>query len=125
MENISVESVVIYSPDIEKTREFYEMLGFSFEKSSDWTSYHYHATLGGNISFRLHMSKEPRSSSTTLGFRVSDVPAILRKLHTAGAKILRPAGPMAIRTEFAERRYAEIQDPDGRVVVLYERSAEG
>src|SRR5215813_3789395 len=82
--------LVLESNDIDKTRDFYALLGLSFasEKHGSGPA-HYSATLG-SVVLELYPRKDGTSAAPVrIGFRVHALDSVIERLRERGAKILR------------------------------------
>ena len=123
-ESPSLHGLRLYCLDLTRSKKFYETLGFEFTMDyKGWTGPEYcDGKLGedGQITIRPLPDKEHPTSMDAIQFKVSNVPEILRRLSEMNETINRPMGPMAVRFKWAGTRFAEVRDPDGRRIQLYE-----
>lgn len=106
--------LVILSPDIERTAEFYSLLGFSFERRRHGQGPEHMAAEVDGFVFEIYPETE-RSGRTTalrIGFAVANVDREFEKLIQSGA------GRVVVPTDSEWGRRAVILDIDGHVVEL-------
>ena len=118
--NVILSSITLYSVDPFKTAEFYNTLGLHLNPSYGWTGYESHLDIlereGQKVFFKIHSAKSPNVIVDRLGFKVENVAETLKKLIELGVDVLRPTDP---RVQ-SHCTIAEIRDPDGRSVTLYQ-----
>lgn len=106
--------VVIRSWDMERSAEFYTLLGLQMEKHRHGKGpEHFASELAGSV-FEIY-SRQDETDSTTgvrIGFEVADVDAIVQTLADAAVRVL-----SAPRSSPWGRR-AVLEDPDGHHVEL-------
>jgi catechol 2,3-dioxygenase-like lactoylglutathione lyase family enzyme len=112
--------VTLFSANMDLASEFYNVIGFHFEKSGSWSGkYHYLDIIkhgGQDITFEIYPLSEPGLPSRPHGltFDVRDLPRLLNKLKDMGIPILRPKNPRV----HAHCTLAVVSDPDGRTVTI-------
>lgn len=117
MSTVRLNLVVLYSPDIERLRAFYLLLGLEFEREQHGRGpAHYAAQLGDAV---LEIYPQPSASSADvsavrLGFDVAWIDAVLDPLLAAGGSLV--TAPQ----ETQQGIVAVVRDPDGRKVELVE-----
>lgn len=115
MSHITLQLVVLRSPDIARAAAFYSRLGLQFSQHRHGSGpEHFAAELPGGSVFELY-PLAPDGASTTgthVGFRVPSVDAALAALSDYPAAVLTPARD----SEWGRR--AVIADPDGHRVEL-------
>jgi len=114
MSDITLNLLVIRSPDIDRSARFYELLGLTFTKHAHGAGpQHYAAELGSAVFENYPRGDEKDSTSRTrLGFRVPNLNQTIATLEESGAKIISPPKD----TPFGRR--AVIDDPDGHRIEL-------
>src|SRR5687767_2205434 len=111
---MSLNLIVIRSPDIDRACRFYSTLGLAFTKHAHGTGpEHYACELHGLV-FEIYPRKSDADSTTAtcLGFRVPSVDAAVASLQRLGAKVISPP------KESPWGRRAVVEDPDGHRVEL-------
>ena len=112
-----VSLIVLRATDLDRTLEFYRLLGLEFVQEQHGSgSIHFSAQIGGTV-IEIYPGQpgtapdRKTAGATTIGFRVVSLDAILEQ---SGAKILTPpqSSPWG--------RRAVVEDPDGRAVELNE-----
>ena len=119
MNDVSLNLVVIRSPDIERACRLYTALGLTFTKHTHGTGPEHYACEGGGVVFEIYPRKSDADSTaaTRLGFRVKSVDDAVAALEELGAKVISPA------KESPWGRRAVIDDLDGHRVELTEPSS--
>src|SRR5688572_11047402 len=114
MSNISLNLIVIRSPDIERACRFYSALGLAFTKHAHGTGPEHYACELAGVVFEIYPRKSDADSTTAtrLGFRVPSVDAAVASLLSLGARVISPP------KESPWGRRAVIDDPDGHRVEL-------
>lgn len=116
MNSISLNLVVLRSPDMARVAAFYAQLGFDFSKHRHGNGpEHYAAEIAGGV-FEIYPQMEggPSTLGTRVGFKVSALDAVIARLGGyPGAVISAPKD-----SEWGRR--AVIADPDGHRVELVE-----
>ena len=118
MNNVSLNLVVIRSPDIERACRFYAALGLVFTKHGHGTGPEHYACEMDGFVFEIYprQSEGDSTSATRLGFRVPSVDAAVAALVELGAKMVSPA------KESPWGRRAVVDDVDGHRVELTEQN---
>lgn len=108
----SLSLLVIRARDIERTRQFYELLGLQFTSEKHGSGpVHFAATLPGGTVFEIYPSRSDRpAAGVRLGFRVQDPAAAISCVVMAGLT------SSSRRNSGAGAQF--IDDPDGNVVEL-------
>lgn len=113
-DEIKLNLVVIRAIDLEKSVNFYRILGLSFVKHQHGKgSIHFASTLG-QVTFEIYpqLTETKPTTDTRLGFQVIDVDAIVMKLQQENFTIVsQPAS-----SEWGRRSI--VVDPDGHRVEL-------
>jgi len=120
MSNISLNLVVLRSPDIARAAAFYTRLGLQFSHHRHGNGpEHLTAELPGGAVFELYPISSDGASTlgTRIGFRVPSVDAALAALSDYPNAIVTPARD----SEWGRR--AVVADPDGHRVELIEKDA--
>lgn len=118
--NVVISRITLFSADIDKTAEFYKVIGFNFEKSGSWSGKcHYLDVVKQKgqdiVIFEIYpLGSESTVSPYGFGFNVENVPQILQKLIEMGAPVLRPGNPRV----YNYCTLASVKDPDGRTVTI-------
>lgn len=106
--------LVIYSPDMQRSVEFYQSLGLQFEQHSHPPCGDHFATLGDGCTLEIYPRRtgEQGPSPMTFGFHVSCVETAAKAAATTGGTITR-------EPYLADwGRSATVTDPDGNRVLL-------
>ena len=114
-----ISVVYLYVRDVERSARFYrDLLGIPLEGDAAWME----ATFAGGTRFALHAlhegAPELRPGSIHLNFEVADLDRALEQLRAAGVDVHEP-----MRDEWGSA--AEIVDPDGHRVYLFEPPRSG
>lgn len=114
MSNITLNLVVLRSPDIGRAAAFYARLGLRFSQHHHGSGpEHFAAELPGGVFELYPLSSDGQSTlGTRIGFRVPSVDAALAALRDYPGAILTPA------TDSEWGRRAVVADPDGHRVEL-------
>src|SRR5437867_2420448 len=114
MSQPALNLLVIRSPDIDRSARFYQLLGLIFTKHAHGTGPEHYAAELGSAAFEIYPSRDDTDSttSTRLGFRVTNLDQTVPALQQSGAKIVSPPKD----TPFGRR--AVVDDPDGHRVEL-------
>ncbi len=109
--------IVLKSKDIEKLKDFYQILGLDFVKEKHDKGAAHYASQMGNIVFELYplKSENEADTMTRLGFQVEDLENTMNVLQAKEYQIVSPAKT----TEFGYS--AIVKDSDGRSVELYQK----
>lgn len=101
--------LVLYVGDVDRSREFYELLGLRFveERHGDGPV-HYAAELPTGVVLEIYSAGEKAVTRARLGFVVRDRPAAADALRSAG---------------FTVKRQSLVVDPDGNRVELHDAEA--
>jgi lactoylglutathione lyase len=116
MNNISLNLIVLRSPDLARAAAFYSCLGLQFSPHRHGNGpEHFAAELSGGV-FELYplATNAPSTLGTRIGFRVPSVDAALAALSAYPDAVLTPAKD----SEWGRR--AVVADPDGHRVELLE-----
>ena len=116
MNNITINLVVLRSPNVERAVAFYSRLGLQFSQHRHGSGpEHFTASLPGGV-FELYPLAADGASSlgTRIGFQVPSVDAALAALSDYPAAVVTPASD----SEWGRR--AVVADPDGHRVELTE-----
>ena len=114
MASTALNLVVIRSPDIDKSATFYAALGIIFSKHSHGSGPEHYASEGEGVTFEIYPEADPASATTAtrIGFKVTDLDALLPILVERGGRITSPA------KDSPWGRRAVVVDPTGHKVEL-------
>ena len=111
VQNLSL--VVLYSPDIDSLRSFYERLGLQFHEEQHTAGPKHYAAVLGHVVMELYRAAVPQRGPVMIGFTVSHLGDILKSIEACS--IYQPV-------QISESgRIAIVRDPDRRLVYLQER----
>ncbi len=117
MENLTLNLVVLRSPDIARAAAFYSQLGLEFTRHRHGKGpEHFSAELGGSVFELYPLSPDGLSTlGTRIGFCVPSLEAVINNLVDFPGTVLSPPmdSPWGLR--------AVVTDPDGHRVELVER----
>ncbi len=108
--------LVLRARDIERARDFYALVGLTFERERHGKGSEHYVSDSGEGVFELYPAGEREPDARTrLGFEVDSVDATTQALAEAGFEVMTPPSdsPWGYR--------AEARDPDGRCVELMAR----
>jgi lactoylglutathione lyase len=108
--------LVLRSANINKSKRFYEQLGFVFEHHQHGKGTpHLAATMAGFV-FEIYPAQGMDTSATRLGFAVEDVAQAIGGLVSVGGQVISQprTSPWGLR--------AVVMDPDGHKVELMEKT---
>lgn len=114
MNIVSLNLVVLRSPDLPRAVAFYSALGLKFTKHRHGTGPdHYSAELAGSV-FELYpqTADAPSTLGTRIGFRVSSIEDVLAALSEYPTAVIAPPRD----SEWGMR--AVLSDPDGHRIEL-------
>ena len=116
MANVSLNLVVILAADMDRSAQFYRLLGLEFVKHGHGSGPEHYASESDSMVFEIYPRKSEAaySSALRIGFAVTSVDAILEALREAGTAIISPA------KDSPWGRRAVVADPDGNRVELTE-----
>lgn len=121
MTTMTLGLIVVYVSDMQRSTEFYEMLGMAFQDEKHGSGPVHVSTELGDTVLELYPQGGREASRIRLGLRVDDVAAILASVAT-----IKPDGdsvaatmPYCRGTELV----AVVQDPDGNKVELVQACA--
>jgi lactoylglutathione lyase len=108
---------VIRCADIDKSAEFYRLIGLEFEKHSHGTGPEHYAASDETSTFELYPASSgfPANGSTRIGFAVASCDEVAERLLAAGFSIVTPPA------DSPWGRRAVVLDPDGHKVELSSR----
>jgi lactoylglutathione lyase len=112
--NIQINLIVIRSVDIERSVNFYQLLGLTFLKHRHGKGLEHFASTLGNVTFEIY-PQTPKAGTTVgtrLGFQVMDLNVLMNTLSQADIAILTQP------TDSEWGRRAVIADPDGHKIEL-------
>jgi predicted enzyme related to lactoylglutathione lyase len=114
MATSALNLVVIRSSDIDKSAAFYSALGITFSKHSHGNGPEHYASEGDGVTFEIYPEADSAGATTAtrLGFKVTDVDALLPILVEKGGLIASPA------KDSPWGRRAVVVDPTGHKVEL-------
>ena len=113
----SLKLLVLRSPQLDRLRTFYRLLGIDFAEERHGSGpLHFAGRIGDTIFELYPLGSEGGSADSTLrlGFSVTDLAETMRSLEATGVTIMSEPKPSA----WGQR--AVVRDPDGRAVELYE-----
>ena len=117
MSNVRLNLVVLYSPDIERLRAFYTLLGLEFDREQHGRGpEHFSADVDG-LTLEIYPQQAADVadvSAVRLGFDVPYLDAMLEALLGGGGQLVTPPA------ETQQGMVAVIRDPDGRKLELVE-----
>ena len=117
MHTVSINLVVLRSPDIEKSAEFYILLGLQFTRHQHGTGpEHFAAELGGGV-FELYPASPdgPSTLGTRIGFSVPSLDTTIAALSAYPSVVISPP------KDSQWGRRAVISDPDGHRIELLQQ----
>lgn len=106
----SLAYLVLRCADLERSRSFYEALGFAVVSEQHGAGPKHHACTAGNVVVELYPLGSERSSGVRLGLCVDDVEALVDAVRSLGGEIVR-----------VDAQGALVRDPDGHTVHLTPR----
>ena len=114
MATSALNLVVIRSPDIDKSAAFYSALGITFSKHSHGTGPEHYASEGDGVTFEIYPEADSAGATTAtrLGFKVTDLDALVPILVEKGGRVASPA------KDSPWGRRAVVVDPTGHKVEL-------
>lgn len=109
--------MVIYTADLERTRQFYAALGLGFEREQHGRGPIHYAARLGEVVLELYPATEASgvSDALRLGFAIAKLDPMVERLEAAGARLVSP--PEVIAWGYR----AVLCDWEGRRVELLER----
>lgn len=111
---MNLNQITVYSSNVTKAAEFYQILGFRLIVDSI-PRYARFECPDGDSTFSLHESGEaPQNNSVVIYFECEDVDAEFKRLSEAGIQFQQPPEDR----EWLWRE-AHFQDPDGNRLILY------
>jgi catechol 2,3-dioxygenase-like lactoylglutathione lyase family enzyme len=102
--------VVLRCADLERSRKFYEALGFALTPEQHGSGPRHYSTRVGETILEFYPDASGSTRGLRLGLRVVDIAAAITALAEVGA-VLRPGSPPTI------------DDPDGHRLELHSASA--
>ncbi len=114
---VRLNLVVLYSPDIERLRAFYALLGLEFEREQHGRGPEHYAAELGEAVLEIYPQADTSPgdvSAVRLGFDVAWIDAVLDPLLSAGGTLV--TAPQETQRGIV----AVVRDPDGRKVELVE-----
>jgi predicted enzyme related to lactoylglutathione lyase len=116
MIDVTLNLVVLRSPNMERTALFYSQLGICFERERHGTGPEKLAAQLGPVVLEVYpQDHEPDSMEVRLGFRVTSVEGAVEAVRRGGGVVLEQPRP----TPWGYR--AVLADPDGRQVEVSQR----
>lgn len=107
--------VVVYTTQSDRLLPFYEGIGLIFTQERHGSGPNHYASVTDTLVFEIYPTDVTQKDSTLLGFAVPAIGIALVEI----AKKMRYA--LTFEMKFTERgAYAELHDPDGRKIHLYE-----
>lgn len=121
MADPQINLVVIRASDMDRSAEFYRLLGLNFVKHRHGKGTEHYASESGPIVFEIYprQSESGGASGLRIGFQVASVDEAISALQSAGAAIISPA------KDSPWGRRAVVDDPDGYRVELTQPLQEG
>ena len=117
MADTELNLVVLRSADLERSAQFYRVLGVQLVREQHGSGPEHFAGQAGRVVFEIYpQGNGEGTTKTRIGFGVSSLAALLSKLEQAGGAVV--SKPQD--TEWGRR--AVIADPDGHRVELVEIS---
>jgi len=104
--------LVLRCKDIEKSRDFYEIIGFTFEKHQHGKGLPHYASEKDGVVFELYPSKVEPDKHTRIGFTLPSVDVVETCLDSEGYDVIEPM------TETSWGIRSVVRDPDGRTIEL-------
>ena len=109
----SLEFIVIFAVDLERSRRFYEALGLSFSLEKHGNGPEHLAAVIDGVVFEIYPRKgDSASTGVRLGFRVASVEAAVAAARLAGAEVA------SLSADGLVDARAGLIDPDGHRVVI-------
>ncbi|HET6250043.1 MAG TPA: VOC family protein [Tepidisphaeraceae bacterium] len=92
MPNVSLNLVVIRSPDLERSAKFYNALGMPFTKHRHGNGPEHLTCELGPVVFEIYprTGEADSTTSTRIGFKVPSVDATVKQLQEIGVKVVSP-----------------------------------
>lgn len=117
MNNIELNLVVIRSPDMDRSVQFYKLLGLDFIKHRHGSGPEHCSCELGAVVLEIYPRQTDTDStnSTRIGFQVLSVDTIVAELMKQRVKIISPP------KDSSWGRRAVVVDPDGHCVELTEQ----
>lgn len=114
MQTPSVNLIVIRSPDMDRAKAFYEILGLTFTRHRHGTGPEHLAAESTGFVFEIYPQRDAASATTSvrMGFAVAEVDALVAQLAEQGAAIVSHA------KDSPWGRRAVVKDFDGHTVEL-------
>jgi len=105
---MKLKLLVLRCKDIEKTKEFYSVIGMEFMKEKHGSGPTHYSAKFSDIVFELYPAKDGAVDNLRLGLEVPGLSKLLSDLE------------ILEEYEFNSNRIRVIADPDGRKIELYE-----
>jgi len=114
MAGVEINIVVIRAANIDRSAQFYRLLGLDFTKHRHGKGPEHYASETGPVVFEIYPRQDGNkgSSGLRIGFQVASVDEAITALEDAGAAIISPA------KDSPWGRRAVVDDPDGYRVEL-------
>lgn len=114
MADVQINLVVIRAADMDRSAQFYRLLGLDFTKHRHGKGLEHYASETGLVVFEIHPRQNETENSLGLriGFQVDSVDEAVTALQDAGAVLISPA------KDSPWGRRAVVDDPDGYRVEL-------
>ncbi|WP_416396463.1 VOC family protein [Allohahella sp. A8] len=107
---MQINLLVMRCKELETTRQFYELLGFTFVREKHGGGPLHYSSQDAGFVFELYpLAENDAVGNGRLGFSVKDVQQVLSQLSIAN------------QHEFNGKQIYTVRDPDGRVVELSEQ----
>jgi len=107
--------LLLHSPNLRQTREFYALLGLSFvDEQHDQGPAHVAVQIPNTI-FEIYPTATDALPATSLGFYVSNREKLVAQLVAAGGELAQP-----LPSPLPPNRSILIKDPDGRPIRLFQ-----
>ncbi len=121
MADVQINLVVIRTADMERSAQFYQLLGLNFVKHRHGKGAEHYASETGPVVFEIYPNQGEAGSNSSLriGFQVASVDEVVVALQDAGVAIISPP------KDSPWGRRAVVGDPDGYRVELTQFLQEG
>jgi len=114
--DILLNLVVIRSADMERSLQFYKLLGLDFTQHRHGNGPEHYACELGIVVFEIYPRTDQAqdTASTRIGFQVNSLDSLVAKLQESGVTLISPP------KDSPWGRRAVVNDPDGHRVELVE-----
>lgn len=116
MSDILLNLVVIRSANMERSLQFYKLLGLDFTQHRHGNGPEHYACELGKLVFEIYprAGEAQNTASTRIGFQINSLDALVAKLQESNVTIISPP------KDSLWGRRAVVNDPDGHRVELVE-----